>query len=216
MNERTFPRGGAGTFMIALKGTHVTLPTGATRVDLPGPEARVLIRVALGADRKEAVTLQRQITMRATGSPVIDPPVSIPLFTNEHLPGAEAFEMAPAILASGPDINPGTSVIQSRVRAVSGAARDPGERKHIDDVIRKQAWTRLKQQIAAAGATGNGWVKPRVAGNYGDDWLMRTVVNFTGIWANNQHEVIYFGNGRIAPLKSMNRFGLANWNMVSV
>jgi hypothetical protein len=206
INERNFPRGGTGTFLIALKGTHVTLPTGATRVDLPGPKARVLIRVALGADRKEAVTLQRQITMRATGSPVIDPPVSIPLFTNEHLPGVEAFEMAPAILASEPDINPGTSVIQSKVRAVSGAAGDPAERKRIDDVIRKQAWARLKQQIAVAGATGNGWVKPRVAGNYGDDWLMRTVVNFTGIWANNQQEVIYFGNGRIAPLNGSDTY----------
>jgi hypothetical protein len=49
-------------------------------------------------------------------------------------------------------------------------------------------------------------VKPRVAGNYGDDWLMRTVVNFTGIWANNQHEVIYFGNGRIAPLNGSDTY----------
>jgi hypothetical protein len=43
-------------------------------------------------------------------------------------------------------------------------------------------------------------VRPRVAGNYGPDWLMRTVANLTGIWANTSAEVVYFGNGRAVPL----------------
>jgi hypothetical protein len=194
LNERNF-RHASGQFLICLRGAPVSLPVGTARVDLPGPKARVLIRVELGADREEAVRLQHLFRMEATGSPVINPPVSIPLFTNDKLPGAEAFEVAPAILAGEPDINPGTSVMQSKVRAVSGAANDTGDRKRIDEVIKRQAWASLKQQIAAMGVSRNGWVKPRIAGNYGDDWAMRTVVNYTGIWANNQQEVVYFGNG---------------------
>src|SRR5262245_48769008 len=123
LNERNFPRHPSGQFLVCLRGAPLpSLPIATTRVDLPGPKARVLIRVELGADREEAVRLQRQFRMEATGSPVINPPVSIPLFTNDKLPGVEAFEVAPAILAGEPDINPGTSVMQSKVRAVSTAA----------------------------------------------------------------------------------------------
>src|SRR5262249_49724885 len=91
-------------------------------------------------------------------------------------------------------------VMQSRVRGVSTAAEDPVERSRIDTVIRQQAWSMLKQQIAAMGESRNGWTKPGLIGNYGDDWMMRTVANFAGIWANNQAEVVYFGNGSASPL----------------
>ena len=32
-----------------------------------------------------------------------------------------------------------------------------------------------------------------LAGNYGSDYLMRSVTNLAGIWANTQKEVVYFG-----------------------
>ena len=38
----------------------------------------------------------------------------------------------------------------------------------------------------------NGWVRPRAVGNYRTDYLMRSVANYTGIWANNSKEVVYF------------------------
>src|SRR5262245_37969287 len=200
INERTYPRHAAGPFLICLRGAQVPVPVGTERIDVPGKKARMLMRIALGADPDEAIRLQHEIEMDATGSPVIDPPVSIPLFTNDALPGADAFELAPAILASEPDVNPGAGVMQSRVRGVSTTAEDPVERARIDKVIRQQAWPMFKQQIAAMGEARNGWVKPRLIGNYGDDWLMRTVANFVGIWANNQAEVVYFGNGNASPL----------------
>jgi hypothetical protein len=40
------------------------------------------------------------------------------------------------------------------------------------------------------GATGNGWMRPRVTGNYGSDYQIRSIANFAGIWANNQKEVV--------------------------
>ena len=34
---------------------------------------------------------------------------------------------------------------------------------------------------------------PRALGNYGSDYLMRSVTNLIGIWANNPKEAVYFG-----------------------
>jgi hypothetical protein len=38
----------------------------------------------------------------------------------------------------------------------------------------------------------NGWVHPRITGNYGNDYLTRSIVDFTGIWANGPREAVYF------------------------
>ena len=38
----------------------------------------------------------------------------------------------------------------------------------------------------------NGWVRPRYIGNYRTDYVMRSIANYTGIWANNSKEVVHF------------------------
>jgi hypothetical protein len=38
----------------------------------------------------------------------------------------------------------------------------------------------------------NGWVHPRITGNYGNDYLTRSIVDFTDIWANSPREAVYF------------------------
>jgi len=35
-------------------------------------------------------------------------------------------------------------------------------------------------------------MRPRVTGNYGSDYQIRSIANLAGIWANNQKEVVYF------------------------
>ena len=42
------------------------------------------------------------------------------------------------------------------------------------------------------GKMENGWVRPRLVGNYRTDYVMRSIANYTGIWANNTKEVVYF------------------------
>ena len=42
------------------------------------------------------------------------------------------------------------------------------------------------------GKAENGWMHPRVIGNYRTDYVMRTITNYAGIWANNSKEVVYF------------------------
>src|SRR5262249_1052044 len=191
INERTFPDHPCGSFAFCLKGAHLTLPIGARRIDLPGRKARVLIRVELGPDPEAALALQRQITMRTTGKPAIPDTIGIPLFTNDKLPGVEAFDHALAVLATEQDINPGTDPMQAKVRAIAALARNEAERNRIDRVIREQSWG-LKQALYVSG---KDWVAPRIAGNYGTDWRARTAANLFGMWSNSKSEVATFEVG---------------------
>jgi hypothetical protein len=192
INERTFPRHPSGTFGLCLKGAKIKLPAGAQRVELPNPKSRVLMRIELGADQAEAIALQKKITMKATGAPkVAAAPVTFD-FPNNRLPGVEGFDKTEEILASEPDINAGMMEPQRQARAVARAAADPAQRARLDEVIRKRAIPVFMSEIPKMGRVTNGWIHPRIVGNYRGDYLMRSIANFTGIWANNAREVVYF------------------------
>ncbi|GLZ84292.1 hypothetical protein Pres01_03430 [Metapseudomonas resinovorans] len=193
INERTFAQHPSGDFAVCLKGTSVSLPTGVQRVDLPVRTARVLSRVELGADPQQAERLQQQFSMRPTGSPRLPEVPQVPLFTLPQLPGVEAFDTAEVLLKE-PDLNPGMEALQARVHALANLVSDPALRTRLDAVIRKQAFAVLAKAAPTLGpgTVLNGWVRPAVSGNYGSDYLTRTLVNLGGIWANNQQEVNYF------------------------
>ena len=131
--------------------------------------------------------------MQATGSPKIDDTVVMPDFSNDKLPGVEAFDKTAEILASEADINKGMADPQSMARAV--AAADPAQRAHIDEVIRSQAIPAFLAAVAKMGPTVNGWIQPHITGNYGRDYLTRSIVDFTRIWADSPREAVYFGGG---------------------
>jgi len=193
INERLFRAHPNGEFAVCLKGANVQLPTNVTRIDLPVKYSRELARVELGDDWKGAEALQHQFAFKATGTPALPTLPEIPYFTNDKLPGVEAFEKTAEILASEADINKGMVGVQEKVMAVVKAMADTGERAHIDDVIRKRAIPNFLAETRKLGTLKHGWLRPRVAGNYGSDYLMRSVTNMAGIWANTQKEVVYFG-----------------------
>ena len=193
INERTFPQHPWGNFALCLKGSEVQPPQGALRVDLPAKTARVLARIELGSNPREALRLQRQFKLTAKGRVQPDKPVDVPMFEGNHLPGAEIFDGADSILASEPDINPGMEDVRAKLAGVeslltSGA---PG-RARVEKVVTEQAVPALPGMLATIGTAKNGWAHPRRNGNYGDDYRMRTLANLTGIWANNPQEVTYF------------------------
>ncbi|WP_373376206.1 DUF1214 domain-containing protein [Cupriavidus nantongensis] len=193
INERNYPDHPGGDFAVCLKGASVALPPSARRIDLPGKTARVLARVEIGADKKQAVALQHRITMRTTGTPTIAPVPATPAFSNDKLPGAEAFDSAALALGSEPDINPGMDALQAKVRAVSAAvASGPAERARVDKVIREKALPAFFRSFSTAGTFKNGWNRPATIGKYGSDYQTRTLVNLAGIWANSTDEVVYF------------------------
>ncbi|MGT2491741.1 hypothetical protein ACU4GD_17495 [Cupriavidus basilensis] len=178
---------------MCLKGATAPLPPDAKRIDLPGKATRMLARVELGADKKQAIALQRRITIRMTGTPQIAPIPATPAFSNDTLPGVEAFDSAAIALDSEPDINPGMGDVRAKVRAVSGAvAGNPAERARVDKVIREKTLPEFLKSFSTAGTIRNGWNRPGTIGKYGDDYRTRTRIDMAGIWANSTDEVVYF------------------------
>lgn len=81
---------------------------------------------------------------------------------------------------------------QEQVKQVMALTADPEGRTRVESAIKSKALPEMQQKLAALGRSGNGWTAPTIVGNYKDDYLVRTLVNLIGIWANNSGEVIYF------------------------
>jgi len=192
INERNFQKHPFGKFLFCIKGATPVLPKGTLRVTLPSRKSRMLMRIEIGANPAEAIALQKKVTMKAMGKPVVEESVVKPSFTNSQLPGVEAFDKAEEILASEADLNPGMVDVREKVGAVAKAAADPTQRARIDEVIRKLAIPAFRTEILKMGKAENGWMHPRVVGNYRTDYVMRSIANYAGIWANNTKEVVYF------------------------
>jgi hypothetical protein len=198
INERVFPDKPSGDFAVCLRGADVKLPAGITsRIDLPVKHSRILARVALGNDPGGAVALQHQFKLTATGSPELPEIPKTPIFELEQLPAVEAFEAADIALDSEPDINPGLERIQETTRSIAKAIVDPAERARVDQVIRTVAFPQFAKAgaIIGHGTLQNGWARPGVVGEYGLDYVARTLVNHGGIWANVKPEVLYYRGG---------------------
>ena len=194
INQRMFPNHPSGEFAVCLKGSNVSIPTGAVRIDLPVRYSRVLARVELAADWDEAVALQHQFTFKATGTPKLPEIPKTPLFDIENLPGVEAFDAAEIALDSEADTNPGMEALQATVRTIARAVKVPDERARVEKVIRERALADFAKGgvTIGHGTIKNNWVRPKVCGVYEDDYLARSCVNFGGIWANILPEVLYY------------------------
>jgi hypothetical protein len=192
INERLYPDQPDGEFAVCLKGTNVALPPNARRIDLPVKYSRALARVELGADWDGAIALQHQFKFKATGTP------KLPEIPKTPVSGVEAFDAAELALDSETDINPGMEKLQAKVRAVARAVKEPVERARVDRVIRERALADFVKASAMIGhaTIQNGWARPLTSGTYGDDYLTRSVTNFSDIWANTQEEVLYYKGDR--------------------
>ncbi|RKS28203.1 hypothetical protein BJ917_1073 [Pseudomonas sp. WPR_5_2] len=193
INEREFPKHPNGEFAACLQGAKVKLPANTQRVDLPARTARVLTRVELGSDWSEAERLQHQFTMRPTGSPQLPQIPQTLMFQGQQLPGVEAFDSANVALQE-PDLNPGMEPLQAKVHAIAAAIANPEERARIDKSIHTHTFADLAKAspLMGHGTASNGWGRPATSGTYGSDYLTRTLVNYGGIWANTQKEVVYY------------------------
>ncbi|MGH8788782.1 MAG: DUF1214 domain-containing protein [Cupriavidus necator] len=213
INDRTFSGRPSGDFAVCLRGAKVALPANVTRVDLPARYTRVLSRVELGADWKQAVALQQQFKMRATGAPRLPRIPQTAVFDLRKLPGVEAFDAAEAALASEPDLNPGMEPLQAKVRAIAQSIANPDERARVDGVVRQRAFADFAKasRTIGPGTVRNGWARAAVSGAYGSDYLSRTLFNYGGIWVNTFDEANYF-RGAVdsagAPLDSSHTYSL--------
>jgi hypothetical protein len=192
INERNYSKHPFGKFAFCLKDAKVVLPKGTQRVNLPSRKSRILMRIELGAHPANAIALQKKTTMKATGKPIIDEAVVKPDFPNNKLPGVEGFDKTAEILASEADLNVGMIDVREKALAVAKAAADRTQRARIDEVIRKLAIPSFLAEIPKMGKMVNGWIRPRIIGNFRTDYVMRSITNYAGIWANNSKEAIYF------------------------
>jgi hypothetical protein len=194
LNERVFPKHPNGDFAVCLKGSNASIPAKAQRVEVPVKYMRVLSRVELGSKWDEAVALQKKVTFRATGKPALPTVPKTIMFDIEALPGVEAFDSAEAALDSEADINPGMEKLQASTREIAKAIKDPAERKRVDQAIKTKAFGEIKRlsPTLGDGKVQNGWALPKTIGVYGSNWVLRTLVNDGGIWANSYEEVIYY------------------------
>ncbi len=199
IHERNFPLQPYGKFAFVAPGSRVAIPDDAVRIELRSHKAKMLARVELRNDRDGAVALQRQIRITPLGTPKFPPAVEIPTIEEPALVGVELFDRADDLLKSAPDVSPIAAQLQSQVRAVALAAKEPAQRAAIDKTLRGQViprFNRFAQQ--EAGLVRNNWFGTMVIGNYGEEFWIRSTANLIGIWANNTHEVIYFVTTRDA------------------
>jgi hypothetical protein len=194
INERVFPERPSGEFAVCLKGSQAEVPAAAQRVDVPVKYMRVLARVELGKNWDEAVALQRKFEFRATGQPTLPTIPKTVMFDIEAFPGVEAFDSADLALDSEAEINPGMEPLQATARAIAKAVKSPAERQRVDQIIRTKAWAAIHKATPtlADGTLRDGWALASTMGVYGTNWLLRTIVNYGGIWANTFDEVIYY------------------------
>jgi hypothetical protein len=117
INERNFSNKPYGRFGLCLKGANVALPGDVLRLDLPSKKAKMLARVERKGDDETAVRLQRSFKIETTGTPEIDPPVAIPMFTNAEPIMVDAFAqpMVEKLLQSAPDAMALAKSMQERV-----------------------------------------------------------------------------------------------------
>src|ERR1700761_3786403 len=185
INDRTFPSKPYGKFALVKPGFTASIPVGAARIELHSSKAKLLGRIELKGDPDGAVKLQQQFKVTALGTPVVAPPPGLPLFDNKDLIGADIFDDVDSRLDSALDVAPNAAEMQQKVRAVAAhAASGKDARAEVDGTIRKYIPEFKEYAFSKSAPYRNHWVGGAPAGNYGKDFMLRTVVNYAGIWAN--------------------------------
>jgi hypothetical protein len=211
INERTFPSQPFGKFALVKPNSKATILPGAGRIELHSSKAKMLARVELKDDRDGAVKLQRCFKLTPLGSPAIEKPPAIPMFGNKELIGVEIFDDVDAKLSSALDVSPIAAEMQQKVHAVAAYSATSGEaRSTVNRQLREKVIPEfLEYALTKSAPYRNHWLGGGAAGNYGNDYRLRTTVNLLGIWANTGDEVLYFMASRDAderPLNGSNQY----------
>mgnify|MGYP003574900391 CR=1 FL=1 len=191
INERTFPKHPAGKFAYCLSGNKAEFPKEVQRIDLPSQKSRLLVRVEIGKDKAEAVKLQKTFKLAPSNVVKVDKNLEIKPFTLKKLPGVEIFDKYQEVLMSEKDINPGMEGIQSTTDLIGRGTQNKTERRRIDTIVRKEAIPAFMNALKEMPSK-NGWMRPKLMGNYGGDYLTRSLVNYSDLWTNSAGETYTF------------------------
>ncbi|AKC85792.1 DUF1214 domain-containing protein [Pseudoxanthomonas suwonensis] len=212
IHGRDYPHNPYGKFALVAPGSQAKIPADAVRIELNSYKAKLLGRVELKDDPDGAMALQKQFRLTPLGTPKIRPAVPIPMFDNKSLMGVEIFDHADAIIDSAHDVSPVAAQMQARARHYARLAKDPVQRKALDEMIRKEVVPEfLDYAVTKSAVYENQWLGSLGMGNYGSNYWTRTSVNLVGLWGNTNAEVVYYvgtvdADGK--PLNGANRYVL--------
>ncbi|MFL9863674.1 DUF1214 domain-containing protein [Paraburkholderia fungorum] len=193
INERTYPDHPYGKFALVIKGTNPPVPADAVKIELPSAKAKLLARVELKGSPKVAVRLQHQFTVNASPDTQIDPAFPVPVFTPTAPIGAEIFDRVSEVLATYPDAMPKAAEYQAAAINVGNYMKSSdAARKRVNDVVKTRALPAFLAYAKGFGTQKDGWSVSYVAGNFGNDYVSRDIINYGGLWANVISEAIYF------------------------
>lgn len=194
INERVFATKAHGRFALVRPGSPAKIPKDATRIELHSSKAKMLARVELRGDPARALTLQKQFKVTTLGKPSIKPALAVPNFTNRELIGVEIFDKAEAKIAAARDVSPIAAQMQQKVRSVAAyVASSADARGSIDGQLRSKIIPEFQEYALAKSVPyREHWLGGGIAGNYGDDYRLRTSVNLLRLWANNGAEIMHF------------------------
>ncbi len=195
INERNYPEHSFGKFALCLKGSNPEIPEGALRIDLPSKKAKMLARVERQGDDAGALALQKAFKIIKTGEPVIEPAITIPMFTNKEIITVDVFSkpMLEKVLQSAPDAVSNSDELQKNVFTIADFIENEEANKQlIDAIIKKKGIPLFLKHVREAGDNRGGWSSTREYEKFGDDYWSRSGVNYAGIWWNSSLESVYY------------------------
>lgn len=191
INERVYPKHPAGKFAYCLSGSKAEVGKDIQRIDLPSQKFKMIVRVEVGKNKEEALKLQKMFNLAPMEIVKVDKTPVIKSFTNKKLPGVEAFDNYQDILLSDKDINAGMDEVKSKVDLVGLGAKNKTERARLDRIIKKEAIPSFMNAMTTM-PNKEGWMRAKASGNYGADYLSRTLINYSRIWSNTIAETYTF------------------------
>jgi hypothetical protein len=208
INERIMPSKPSGKFALVTPGSTARLGPDATPIYLHSNKAKMLARVELKGDPEGATKLQHAIKVTTIGKPRIAAPPNMASFTNRQLIGVEIFDNVEKVFASALDVAPNAAQMQEKVRAISDyVASGSDARAAVAEQLKTIAPRFQEEALTKSAPYINHWLCGASGGNYGADYRQRTAANYTGIWANNPGEVVYFAATRDADEKPLDGSG---------
>jgi hypothetical protein len=193
VNERTLPEQPYGTYALCLSGSDPQIPAGAYRIDLPSKKAKLLTRVQIVDDVDDAVALQHGFAVVSTGTPLVEPAVDVPAFTNAAPAASALFARSrlgraltpPDRSGHGSEMAPLLDALSNYVEA------GPANAAALDDFVRTTAFPRFLHLVTHLSEARNGWTSTGNRDSFGSDISFRAAANFAGIWWNSASEAIY-------------------------
>jgi hypothetical protein len=207
INDRTFPDHPFGKFALCLDNTKAKIPADALKIIMPVKKIKMLARVELQNSWNKAIELQKEFTVEVIGTPVIEPAIPFPMFTNDSLPDIDVFKFANEFMKTPDSKFAKADSVQEICKKVAAyISESEANADSVKQIIRTKSIPAFTSYyVNKSGKFENGWIAGLYFGEYNGNFWTRTSVDFVGIWGNSTKEAIYFGATQGSDGQSLGR-----------